>query len=82
MRMNGIQHWAHTDNVPYSLMRSAPRPGLQYENRVCQMETTVFWTNGKWEESRFLEAKKKNQIVFRKDTRGKWCIEYKRYLKQ
>ena len=63
---------------PYSLMRSAPRPGLQYEIELP--DGAKVFDQWKWEESRFLEAKKKKKIVFRKDSRGKWCIEYKRYL--
>jgi adenine-specific DNA-methyltransferase len=59
-------------------MRSAPRPGLQYDIELP--DGTKVFDQWKWEESRFLEAKKKNQIVFRKDSRGKWRIEYKSYL--
>lgn len=62
----------------YSLMRSAPRPGLQYEIELP--DGTKVFNQWNWEESRFLEAKKKNQIIFKKDTRGEWRIEYKSYL--
>ena len=63
---------------PYSLMRSAPRPGLQYDIELP--DGTKVFDQWKWEVSRFLEAKKKNQIIFRKNNRGKWRIEYKSYL--
>ena len=56
-----------------------PRPGLQYEIELPDGEKV--FDEWKWEESRFLEAKKTNQIFFRKDNRGKWHVEYKLYLK-
>ena len=57
---------------------TAPRPGLQYEIELPDGKKV--FDEWKWEESRFLEAKKKNQILFRKDNRGKWHVEYKIYL--
>ena len=55
-----------------------PRPGLQYAIKLP--DGTEVFDEWKWEESRFLEAKEKNQIVFRQDDRGKWHVEYKMYL--
>ena len=55
-----------------------PRPGLQYE--IEMPDGTKIFNQWKWKESRFLEANEKNQMVFRQDSRGKWHVEYKRYL--
>lgn len=77
-----IDEW-HSTLGPYktrafALMRDAPRPGLQYKIELPD-GTTVF-DQWKWEESRFLEAKKQNKIAFRKDSHGNWRIQYKMYL--
>ena len=57
-----------------------PSPGLQYEIE-CPDGTQVFneWNR---QESRFLQMKKEDRIVFRKTQKGKWLVEYKRYLKE
>ena len=55
-----------------------PRPGLQYEIELPNGEKV--FDEWKWEEARFLEAKKEGNIVFREDSRGKWHVEYKKYL--
>ena len=79
----GVDEW-HSTLGPYkarsfSQDRPAnPRPGLRYEIELP--DGTKIFNQWKWQESRFLEAKKKNQIVFRKDSRGKWRVEYKKYL--
>ena len=57
---------------------TAPRPGLQYNIELP--DGTKVFDQWRWEEARFLEAKKKNQIVFKKNSHGKWRIEYKSYL--
>ena len=65
--------------ISFSQDRPAnPRPGLQYEIELPDGET--IFNQWKWKESRFLEAKEKGQIIFRKDNRGQWKVEYKRYL--
>ena len=78
-----VDEWHETlgpyKTISFSQDRPAnPRPGLQYEIELP--DRTKIFNQWKWKESRFLEAKKKNQIVFRKDGRGKWRVEYKRYL--
>ena len=57
-----------------------PSPGLQYEIE-CPDGSFVF---NEWNrlESRFLEMKKENRIVFRKSQKGNWLVEYKRYLNE
>ncbi len=57
-----------------------PSPGLQYKIK-CPDGSFVFneWNR---KESRFLEMKKENRIVFRKTQKGKWLVEYKRYLNE
>ena len=57
-----------------------PSPGLQYEIE-CPDGSFVF---NEWNrlESRFLQMKKENRIVFRKSQKGKWLVEYKRYLNE
>lgn len=42
-------------------------------------DTTVLDT-WKWEEPRYLAAKKENKVVLRKDRNNKWQVEYKIYL--
>lgn len=81
-KYTGRDEWYSTlgpyKSRPYSLMRSAPRPGLQYDIELP--DGTKMFDQWKWEESRFLEAKNKNQIIFRQDSRGNWRIEHKSYL--
>ena len=78
-----VDEW-HSTLGPYKALSFSqdrpanPRPGLRYEIELPD-GTTVF-NQWKWKESRFLEAKAKNQIVFRKDSRDKWHVEYKKYL--
>ena len=57
-----------------------PSPGLQYKIE-CPDGSFVF---NEWNrlESRFLQMKKENRIVFRKSQKGKWLVEYKRYLNE
>lgn len=55
-----------------------PRPAEQYY--IDLPNGTQIFNEWKWEKPRFLEAKKKNQIVFRKDSNDKWRVEYKMYL--
>ena len=55
-----------------------PRPGEQYEIELP--DGTQVFDEWKWEESRFLKAKKENKMHFRKDNNGKWSVEYKMYL--
>ena len=55
-----------------------PRPGLQYEIELP--DGSKVFDQWKWQESRFLEAKKENKMVFEKDKRGKWRVGYKKYL--
>ena len=57
-----------------------PSPGLRYEIE-CPDGSFVF---NEWNrlESRFLQMKKENRIVFRKSQKGKWLVEYKRYLNE
>ena len=55
-----------------------PRPGLQYEIELP--DGTKISDEWKWEESRFLEAKKRNKIDFKKDSNEKWTVQYKQYL--
>ena len=78
-----VDEWYETlgpyKTIPFSQDRPAnPRPGLQYEIELP--DRTKIFNQWKWKESRFLEAKKKNQIVFRESSRGNWHVEYKRYL--
>ena len=55
-----------------------PRPGLQYEIELP--DGTKIFDEWKWEEPRFLEAKKQNKIDFKKDKNKKWTVQYKQYL--
>ena len=55
-----------------------PRPAEQYY--IDLPDGTQIFNEWKWEQRRFLEAKEKNQIVFRKDSNGNWRVEYKMYL--
>ena len=55
-----------------------PRPGEQYDIELP--DGTKVFDEWKWEESRFLEAKKENKMHFRQDDNGKWHVEYKMYL--
>ena len=54
-----------------------PRPGEQYEIELP--DGTKIFDEWKWEEPRFLKAKKENKMHFRKDDNGKWHVEYKMY---
>ena len=78
-----VDKW-HSELGPYntrtllSMRPSSPRPNLQYEIELPD-GTTVF-NQWKWQESRFLEAKEQDKIVFRKDGNNKWHVEYKKYL--
>ena len=57
---------------------ASPRPNLRYEIELPDGgKVSNEW---KWEEPRFLEAKKENKIHFRQDDSGKWQVEYKMYL--
>ena len=55
-----------------------PRPGEQYEIELP--DGTKIFDEWKWEEPRFLEAKAQNKMHFRKNSDGKWHVEYKMYL--
>ena len=55
-----------------------PRPGLQY--KIELPDGTKIFDEWKWEEPRFLEAKKQNKIDFKKDKNKKWTVQYKQYL--
>ena len=57
-----------------------PRPGLQYHIELP--DGTKVFDQWKWQESRFLEAKKQNKMVFTKDKNGKWRVGYKKYLNE
>ena len=57
-----------------------PRPGLQYYIELP--DGTKVFDQWKWQESRFLEAKKQNKMVFSKDKNGKWRVGYKKYLNE
>ena len=57
-----------------------PRPGLQYNIELP--DGTKVFDQWKWQESRFLEAKKQNKMVFTKDKNGKWRVGYKKYLNE
>ena len=57
-----------------------PRPGLQYYIELP--DGTKVFDQWKWQESRFLEAKAQNKIVFSKDKNGKWRVGYKKYLNE
>ena len=78
-----VDEW-HSTLGPYKVRSfqqnrpANPRPGLQY--KIELPDGTKVFDQWKWQESRFLEAKKENKMVFRKDTRGKWRVGYKKYL--
>lgn len=55
-----------------------PRPAEQYY--IDLPDGTQIFNEWRWEKARFLKAKENNQIVFRKDSNGKWRVEYKMYL--
>lgn len=57
-----------------------PRPGLQYHIELP--DGTKVFDQWKWQESRFLEAKAQNKMVFSKDKNGKWRVGYKKYLNE
>ena len=57
-----------------------PRPGLQYYIELP--DGTKVFDQWKWQESRFLEAKAENKMVFHKDKNGKWRVGYKKYLNE
>ena len=57
-----------------------PRPGLQYNIELP--DGTKVFDQWKWQESRFLEAKEQNKMVFSKDKDGKWRVGYKKYLNE
>ena len=57
-----------------------PRPGLQYYIELP--DGTKVFDQWKWQESRFLEAKGQNKMVFTKDSNGKWRVGYKKYLNE
>ncbi|MDE0015816.1 MAG: site-specific DNA-methyltransferase [Candidatus Poribacteria bacterium] len=57
-----------------------PRPGLQYHIELP--DGTKVFDQWKWQESRFLEAKAQNKMVFTKDNNGKWRVGYKKYLNE
>ena len=56
-----------------------PRAGLQYDI-VCP-DGSVIHDEWKWEENKFLEAYKEEKVIIRKNTKDKWVVEYKLYLK-
>ena len=80
-----IDKW-HSSLGPYktrtlsSMRPSSPRPNLQYEIELP--DGSKIFDQWKWQESRFLEAKEEEKIVFRKDSKGKWHVEYKKYLNE
>ena len=57
-----------------------PRPGLQYHIELP--DGTKVFDQWKWQESRFLEAKEQNKMVFNKDRNGNWRVGYKKYLNE
>lgn len=57
-----------------------PRPGLQYYIELP--DGTKVFDQWKWQESRFLEAKAQNKMVFTKDKNDKWRVGYKKYLNE
>ena len=57
-----------------------PRPGLQYYIELP--DGTKVFDQWKWQESRFLEAKAQNKMVFSKDKNGKCRVGYKKYLNE
>ena len=57
-----------------------PRSGLQYYIELP--DGTKVFDQWKWQESRFLEAKAQNKMVFSKDKNGKWRVGYKKYLNE
>lgn len=79
----GVDKWFSTLG-PYktrtllSMRPASPRPNLQYEIELP--DGGKVFNEWKWEESRFLEAKRENKIHFRQDDSGKWQVEYKIYL--
>lgn len=79
----GMDKWCSTLG-PYktrtllSMRPASPRPNLQYEIELP--DGGKVFNEWKWEESRFLEAKRENKIHFRQDDSGKWQVEYKIYL--
>lgn len=80
-----VDEW-HSTLGPYKVRSfpqnrpANPRPGLQYE--VELPDGTKVFDQWKWQESRFLEAKKENKMVFSKDGNGKWRVGYKKYLNE
>ena len=65
----------------FEMMRpDSPRPGVQYQIE-CPDGSFVFnqWNR---QESRFLEMKKDNRIVFKQNRKGEWRVEYKLYLNE
>ena len=78
-----VDEW-HSTLGPYKVRSfqqnrpANPRPGLQYEIELP--DGSKCFDQWKWQESRFLEAKKENKMVFEKDKRGKWRVGYKKYL--
>ena len=78
-----VDKW-HSELGPYktrtllSMRPSSPRPNLQYEIQLP--DGSKVFNQWKWQESRFLEAKEQDKIVFRKDGNNKWHVEYKKYL--
>ena len=80
-----VDKW-HSSLGPYktrtlsSMRPSSPRPNLQYEIELP--DGTKIFDQWKWQKSKFLEAKDQDKIVFRKDSNGKWHVEYKKYLNE
>ena len=57
-----------------------PAPGLRYEIK-CPDGTKVL-NEWKQKESRFLQAKSDDRIVFKQNRKGEWRVEYKLYLNE
>lgn len=78
-----VDEW-HSTLGPYKVRSfqqnrpANPRPGLQYDIELP--DGTKVFDQWKWQESRFLEAKRENKMVFTKDDCGKWRVGYKMYL--
>ncbi len=57
-----------------------PAPGLRYE--IACPDGTKVLNEWKQKESRFLQAKSEDRIVFKQNRKGEWRVEYKLYLNE
>lgn len=62
----------------YRMRPDDPRPGLQYH--IKMPNGSKLFGEWKWEESQFLKALEDEKVIMRKDSKGKWIVEYKIYL--